>query len=388
MDANAAFDQGNSSFVDEDYDEALEHYNLAVELGYEKGDVYVKRSALHIKLKNYPEAMQDANKAIDLLPSQERAYMHKGMAAFELGEYETAKASFQKGLTTAEAEKKAASQVTKYKTWMRKCDAEIADEDSSDDDDVPVVQDVTTAKTQSKPAVSVSPPKPPQSTPAPSPPVETAASSSNEVEEDVLIPAQTIKYTWYQNDTHVTVSIMKKKLEPSMCKIGIKMDSMCVKVKESDKHEESTVMNLKLFGKIDNMSTVTRFLSSKVELKLKKKQAAQWGDLGAEVKTAKSVILEKDPPKNTPYAGGKDWNQIDKQITADLEKDKPEGEEALNKLFADIYGKATPETRKAMNKSMQTSGGTVLSTNWGEVEKEDYEKTRQAPDGVEWKKWG
>ncbi len=33
----------------------------------------------------------------------------------------------------------------------------------------------------------------------------------------------------------------------------------------------------------------------------------------------------------------------------------------------DIYSKATPETQRAMNKSFQTSGGTVLSTNWDEV---------------------
>lgn len=40
-----------------------------------------------------------------------------------------------------------------------------------------------------------------------------------------------------------------------------------------------------------------------------------------------------------------------------------------------------------MNKSFQTSGGTVLSTNWDEVAKADYEKERQAPSGMEWRSW-
>lgn len=87
-----------------------------------------------------------------------------------------------------------------------------------------------------------------------------------------------------------------------------------------------------------------------------------------------------------PYSSNKNWDKIDQDLKKELENEKPEGDAALNGLFKQIYERSDENTRRAMMKSYQTSGGTVLSTNWGEVADKDYEgKDRpSAPDGQEW----
>lgn len=59
--------------------------------------------------------------------------------------------------------------------------------------------------------------------------------------------------------------------------------------------------------------------------------------------------------------------KVEKDIDRELEADGPKDEGALNAWFQKIFAGADKETRRAMNKSMQTSNGLVLSTNWAEV---------------------
>ena len=62
-----------------------------------------------------------------------------------------------------------------------------------------------------------------------------------------------------------------------------------------------------------------------------------------------------------------------------------QGDQAVNSLFRKIYESGTEEQRRAMNKSFQESGGTVLSTNWDDIKKEKTEV--KPPDGCEFRQW-
>jgi suppressor of G2 allele of SKP1 len=92
----------------------------------------------------------------------------------------------------------------------------------------------------------------------------------------------------------------------------------------------------------------------------------------------------------TPYTGStsrKDWTALEQQAEKEEAENPGEGPNALHKLFQQIYQNGSDDVKKAMMKSYQTSAGTVLSTNWGEVQNKDYEKEITPPAGMEVKKW-
>ena len=132
-----------------------------------------------------------------------------------------------------------------------------------------------------------------------------------------------------------------------------------------------------------------KVMSTKIEIKLKKAEGVRWaaleGDGSAPLPGESLATASGGPaPVKGPYASGRDWAAIEKALAAEAEE-KKEGEAALNEMFQKIYGDASDDTKRAMNKSFQESGGTVLSTNWGEIGKE---KTQiKPPDGMEWKKY-
>lgn len=61
------------------------------------------------------------------------------------------------------------------------------------------------------------------------------------------------------------------------------------------------------------------------------------------------------------------------------------GDSTLNEFFQNLFTNADEDTKKAMMKSFQESGGTALSTNWEDVKKAPV--PIKPPSGSEARKW-
>jgi len=220
------------------------------------------------------------------------------------------------------------------------------------------------------------------------------------------------KYQYYQNENFMTISILEPNVTPDKLKVDFSLDKLNVVLEKSG--IPFTVISGTLFNAVDVSKCKVKYTDEKVLIKLRKCEKFEWHNLfgkgaGKEEKiadassetpnkvTASAATPESGDDSQTstklkpkrvgPYASHKDWDAIEKDLKEQEEKDKPEGEEAVNDLFQSIYKGADEDTKRAMIKSYQTSGGTCLSTNWNEVSDTDYEKKRQAPKGSEWRNW-
>ena len=449
MNVDELLSLGDSYYVDEQYEESLTAYTGAWTLLREASSeaaststsesapsststsvrirVLSHRSACLFKLGRYQESYDGALLAINYLNDRptslregESELLHRraGLAAMSLSnnnnnnsdKWDEAKLYFEKALELATLNNKnkivSVNNTTKsYKSWIEECNKHLA----KNSNDNSRCGDATSGSTTST----------------------AKASSSTATASGPTMP----KYQYYQNDKFMTVSILEPNVREDDLTVDIEPQELLVIMKKGGK--EFTVICGPLFREVDVTKSKVVIKDEKVLVKLKKLEIYDWPELidtkpdkskkstiisnkkkkistetptSAETATAASTdpaatpTQDKVPPDaaaaaataptssskpklNRPYASHKDWDSIEKTIEEEEEKETPQGDAAMNKLFQQIYANASDDTKRAMVKSFQTSGGTVLSTNWDEVKETDYEKDRTAPDGVEWKDW-
>ncbi|XP_017781266.1 PREDICTED: protein SGT1 homolog [Nicrophorus vespilloides] len=201
-----------------------------------------------------------------------------------------------------------------------------------------------------------------------------------------MATGSSIKTDWYQTEVAVVITILVKNLKDEDVKITFGESVLEVELQVNGMKE---CLTYQLAHHVDPSAGSYKIMSTKVEIKLKKIDGIRWAKLEGDptVDTPKTIAINNDfdKPPAYPTSKGTNWTAIEKELDEQEAKEKPEGEEALNKLFQEIYGKGSDEVKKAMNKSFMESGGTVLSTNWSEIGSKKVEV--KPPDGTEFKKW-
>lgn len=388
MDAPSFFSSANLHYLNEEYEEALKHYTCAISLQEGCAEYLACRAACHLKLGKFGDAIEDADKALASEPTSHMAMHWKGIALFYVGDYAAAKLSFESSQRVCPSAKAPRA------LWIRKCDAELSGST------LPLGGiAVETSKVSTAGPAAVTPaPAPSKEEPAPEPAAPSTVNGSIPEADRGPAPAppkdatisgrKPVRREWYQNNTHVMITLFIKGLERENCTIDFQERELSLAIKLPGSDGEEYHLDLELFDAVEKDACSLEVSKVKAEVKLAKRNIGQqWTSLE---KAAEVLAAGPEQPAYPSSAKQRrDWSQIEHDIDENLKNEKPQGDEALNTLFKQIYERADDDTRRAMNKSFQTSGGTVLSTNWGEVARADYEgKDRPTPpEGQEWRDW-
>ena len=131
--AAEAYSLGTSYFVDEDYEEALAQLNKAIDLDASNAEYFDKRAAVHLKLGSAEKALADEESALAITADKPQYHLRKGLALFELERFKDANEALKMAQTldkeSSALPKKSRNQLA---TWLRKCEAELEDDDEAE----------------------------------------------------------------------------------------------------------------------------------------------------------------------------------------------------------------------------------------------------------------
>jgi suppressor of G2 allele of SKP1 len=205
----------------------------------------------------------------------------------------------------------------------------------------------------------------------------------------ILGYTQSYEYTWYQTPTKVGIEIPFSIEKKEDLKIEFKEDRARIEF-PIPKNGGYYKLDLILFKKINRVRSKHYVKLNSIEVVMEKKVASEnWSFLRRDGLGIPESMQESQLNYPSSAKVKHNWDKFDKEIEGDiLDHYEDYGIDAGSLLFKQIYQNGDEEKRRAMMKSFQTSGGTVLSTDWNDVSNKDYEgrDRPEAPGGQEWRK--
>ena len=205
----------------------------------------------------------------------------------------------------------------------------------------------------------------------------------------ILGYTQSFEYTWYQTPTKVGIEIPYSVEKKDDLTIKFYEDRVFIQFPLPN-NGGTYKLDLTLFKRINRVKSNFYLKLNSIEVVMEKKVNTEtWTFLRRDGLGIPEGIQKNELNYPSSAKIKHNWDKFNKEIEGDmLDHYEEYGEDAGSVLFKQIYQNGDEEKRRAMIKSFQTSGGTVLSTDWTDVKAKDYEgKDRpEAPGGQEWKK--
>lgn len=384
--------RGDTSLAASNFEEAVKHFTDAISINNRAPSYWTKRSTAYHRLNNFQQALDDAEIAVKLAHDRAQreaikdAQKRRALALFALGRYGDAERVF--GFV-----KKLDPKEKTLPIWETKIKSKVKD----------LPEDDARRKVTIVEVPKVEPPRaeaPPTKEIAKMTTEDTAAkpkeSSSTPAQVPISTPLEKIRHEFYDTADNVVISIFAKGVPKD--KLTVTIERQALEVSFPTSSGSDFQLNLEpLFSEVDPASSTYRVTPTKIEVTLKKVMKGQkWKALesdsgvpaattspGSQETANKPVLSSKADEQPPAYPtsskkGAKNWDK--------LEDDGEDGDgDETAKFFKTLYAGATPEQQRAMMKSFQESGGTVLSTDWSQVGAKTV--TPEPPEGMEAKKW-